>query len=43
VKTFDAVMMNFIVIGEMVDRLSEEFREGNMQIDGHVSKDSGTW
>lgn len=33
VKTFDAVMMNFIVIGEMVDRLSEEFREGNTQIE----------
>jgi uncharacterized protein with HEPN domain len=26
-KSFDAVMMNFIVIGEMADKLSEEFRD----------------
>ena len=32
-KTFDAVMMNFIVIGEMVDRISEELKEDNPQIE----------
>lgn len=32
-KTFDAAMMNFIVIGEMADRISEEFKEINPQID----------
>lgn len=26
-KSFDAVMMNFIVIGEMADKLSPEFRD----------------
>ena len=26
-KTFDAVMMNFVVIGEMADKLSEEFKD----------------
>lgn len=30
---FDAVMMNFVVIGEMVVRLSDEFREKYHQID----------
>lgn len=32
-KTFDAVMMNFIVIGEMVLRISQKFKEANPQID----------
>ena len=32
-RDFDAVMMNFIVIGEMVTRLSEEFINANQQID----------
>lgn len=32
-RDFDAAMMNFIIIGEMVARLSEEFIEGNKQID----------
>ena len=32
-KTFDAVMMNFIVIGEMVLRMSEKFKEANPQIE----------
>jgi uncharacterized protein with HEPN domain len=32
VKTFDAVMMNFIIIGEMVDRISEELKDINPQI-----------
>jgi uncharacterized protein with HEPN domain len=26
-KSFDAVLMNFIVIGEMVEKLSEEFKD----------------
>jgi len=33
VKTFDAVMMNFIVIGEMVDRISKKFKDANPQIE----------
>ena len=32
-KTFDATMMNFIIIGEMVDRISIEFKEMNPQIE----------
>ena len=33
IKTFDAVMMNFIVIGEMVNRISEKFKDTNPQIE----------
>jgi uncharacterized protein with HEPN domain len=32
-KSFDAVCMNFIVIGEMVDRISDEFKEKNVAVD----------
>lgn len=32
-KSFDAVCMNFIVIGEMVDRISDEFKLNNGEID----------
>jgi len=32
-KAFDAVMMNFIVIGEMVSRISSKAKEANPQID----------
>lgn len=32
-KTFDAVMMNFIVIGEMVHRISDKFKDANPQIE----------
>ncbi len=32
VKTFDAVMMNFIIIGEMVDRMSVELKNDSPQI-----------
>lgn len=32
-RDFDAAMMNFIVIGEMVARLTEEFVEQNTQVD----------
>jgi len=30
---FDAVLMNFVVVGEMVDRLSEEFKNQYANID----------
>lgn len=36
---FDAAMMNFVVIGEMVDKLSKDFREKNKQIDWIKIKD----
>lgn len=33
-KTFDAAMMNFIIIGEMVDKLSEKFiKDSSIKID----------
>ncbi len=32
-KSFDAVCMNFIVIGEMVDRISDEFKRENAAVD----------
>jgi uncharacterized protein with HEPN domain len=32
-RDFDAVMMNFIVVGEMVSRLSEKFIEQNPHVD----------
>ena len=32
-RDFDAAMMNFIIIGEMVGRLSEEFIEKYSQVD----------
>jgi uncharacterized protein with HEPN domain len=32
-RDFDAVMMNFVVIDEMVSRLSEVFVEQNAQVD----------
>jgi uncharacterized protein with HEPN domain len=32
-KSFDAVCMNFIVIGEMVDRISDEFKQKNIDVD----------
>jgi len=31
-KTFDAVLMNFVIIGESVARLSEDFKENETQI-----------
>jgi uncharacterized protein with HEPN domain len=30
---FDATMMNFVVIGEMVDKLSEGFKKQNSQVE----------
>jgi len=32
-RDFDAAMMNFIIIGEMVARLTEEFTEQNRNVD----------
>lgn len=32
-KTFDAVLMNFIVIGEMAGKLSEDFRNNHNEIE----------
>jgi uncharacterized protein with HEPN domain len=32
-KNFDATMMNFVVIGEMVDKLSDEFKKEHSKID----------
>ncbi len=37
-RDFDASMMNFIVIGEMVARLSDEFTTENNHIDWHRIK-----
>ena len=32
-KAFDATLMNFIVIGEMVDKLSEDLKDASNEID----------
>ena len=32
-RNFDATMMNFIVIGEMVDKLSEDFKNHHSEIE----------
>ncbi len=32
-RNFDATMMNFVVIGEMVDKLSEDFKKKNSKIE----------
>jgi uncharacterized protein with HEPN domain len=32
-KTFDATLMNFVALGENVNRLSDEFKESNNQIE----------
>jgi len=35
-KSFDAVMMNFVVVGEMADKLSDEFKDStDTQINWH--------
>ena len=38
-KSFDAALMNFVVIGEMVNKLSEEFTSNNSFIDWLRVKD----
>lgn len=37
-KTFDAVLMNFVVIGEAVARLSDELKDGKDQIEWNKIK-----
>jgi len=32
---FDAVMMNFIIIGEMAGKLSEEFKDNDSEVEWH--------
>lgn len=32
-RSFDATMMNFVLIGEMVDRISEETRSHHHEVD----------
>lgn len=32
-KSFDAVLINFIVIGEMAGKLSDDFKNSNVQIE----------
>ena len=32
-KSFDAIMMNFIIVGEMVAKLSEDFKSNNSEIE----------
>ena len=32
-RNFDATMMNFVVIGEMIDKLSDEFKKEHPEID----------
>ena len=38
-RSFDAAMMNFIVIGEMVDKLSEDFKIIHIRIEWSKIKD----
>jgi uncharacterized protein with HEPN domain len=37
-RNFDATMMNFVVIGEMVDKLSDGFKETNSKIEWNKIK-----
>ena len=37
-RNFDATMMNFIVIGEMTGKLSDEFKNNHRQIEWHKIK-----
>jgi len=32
-RNFDATMMNFVVIGEMIDKISDEFKKKHPEID----------
>jgi len=38
-ETFDASLMNFVIIGEMVSKLSEGFKNANNNIDWNRIKD----
>lgn len=35
VRSFDAVLMNFVIIGEMIARLSDDFIDRNNRIEWH--------
>ena len=39
IRTFDAVLMNFVVIGESVSRISEDYKAKNTSIDWQKIKD----
>ena len=39
VKTFDATVMNFVVIGEMVSKISSKFKSENLDIEWNKIKD----
>jgi uncharacterized protein with HEPN domain len=39
IRTFDAVLMNFVIIGESISRLSEYFRSNNSHIEWQKIKD----
>ena len=39
-RNFDATMMNFVVIGEIVDKLSDDFKRNTIKSSGSKSKDS---
>ena len=38
IKSFDAVLMNFVIIGEMIARLSDDFIDRNNRIEWHKIK-----
>ena len=38
-KAFDASLMNFVIVGEMVSKLSDEFKNTNTNIDWYRIKD----
>ena len=33
-RNFDATMMNFVVIGEMVDKISDDFKKKHSKLNG---------
>ena len=37
-RNFDATMMNFVVIGEMIEKLSVDFKDRHREIDWHKIK-----
>jgi len=40
-KTYDAVMMNFVLIGEAVSRISDSLKSTQTRLTGQILKDSG--
>jgi uncharacterized protein with HEPN domain len=39
IKTFDATILNFIVIGEMVSKISDKIKIGNLNVEWNKIKD----